>query len=35
MKARYDKLHSAAQYPKSHEDLMEVDQLAVKLYAEH
>ena len=35
MKARYDKLHSAAQYPKSHEDLMEVDQFAVKLYIEY
>ena len=39
-KARYDKvsapgLHSAAQDPKSHEDLMEVDQLAVKLYTEY
>jgi len=37
MKAWYEKvsapgLHSAAQDPKSHEDLMEVDQLAVKLY---
>ena len=35
MKVRYDKLHSAAQYPKSHEDLMEVDQFAVKLYIEY
>jgi len=40
MKARYEKVsapgsHSAAQDPKSHEDLMEVDQLAVKLYTEY
>jgi hypothetical protein len=40
MKAWYEKvsapgLHSAAQDPKSHEDLMEVDQLAVKLYTEY
>jgi len=40
MKAWYDKVsapgsHSAAQDPKSHEDLMEDDQFAVKLYIEY